>query len=175
MKKIFVLTALMICYFTVQAQKEISTEKVISIDLPKTMEKLSKQGKMLYFMKRKNSRLLSGDNYKGLTYSFEDILFQVVADSGKLDHDRVERTKMAEDNMNAQITDQKYSSELLVVNKNKIVVFKREKLDYSYYEVIATNVTNNKIIVARMEYKKEDETKAKKLLDHFLKNLKFKD
>ena len=65
-------------------------------------------------------------------------------------------------------------SEVKIINKNKVAIFKTEKSDYNYYYIIATNVTNNKIIVARMEYKKDDELKAKKILDHFLKNLKFK-
>ncbi|WP_316769429.1 hypothetical protein [Pedobacter frigiditerrae] len=173
MKKIFTLTVLMICCIITYAQKEI-VENIVSIDLPKDMEKLNKQDKSLYFKNHKNTRLIAGDKFNGLTYKFGDILFQINADSGKLENDHVERAKMAQDNLNSQIPGQKYSSELKTINKNKIALFTTEKPEYNYYRIIATNETNNKIIVARMEYKKEDEIKAKKILDYFLKNLKFK-
>ncbi|RYF16716.1 MAG: hypothetical protein EOO42_16320 [Flavobacteriales bacterium] len=103
-----------------------------------------------YLRVRKGAQILNPDKFNGLTYKFGSILFQINADTGTFATDRLEKFKMAQDNLNSQIPDQKYFSELKTIN-------------------------NNKVVFATMEYKKEDESKAEKILDYFLKNLKFKD
>lgn len=94
--------------------------------------------------------------------------------TGRFENDRLERFKMGHDQLNSQITGQKYASELKVINGNKILLFKKETSNFCYYRVMSVNRENNKSLFATIEYKKIDEAKATVLLNYFLNHLKFK-
>ena len=84
--------------------------------------------------------------------------------------------KRVYDEFNPQITTQRnYHSEIKSIENGKILVINFDRIDdYSQYLINAVNKTNDKTVAIRIEYDKKDELKVKKIVEHILKNMKFK-
>ena len=123
---------------------------------------------------RKNSQIDYKTN-KGNIYKIYNIVIKVNAGCSKVAANFLEESKNFSDELAPQITTQKnYSSKIISNNNSRSLLIHYDSIDFSYYSIQSVNLDNNKTAIARIEYKKEDELKASKIVDHILKNMRFK-
>ncbi len=181
MKRIIILIALATCCYKVKAQEK-SFDHIVNLSLPKDIEKPDKQKLESFMQKHKNSKI-DLKTKKGNIYIIDNILIQFNAGSGVVEKNAygsnktlLEDTKRFYDDLNLQIQIQKnYSSEIKIINNYKVLITQYDNLEsYSYYLMNGVNNTNDKTFALRLEYKKEDKVKAATIVDHILKNMRFK-
>lgn len=181
MKKIIIIIVLAVCSYTIKAQEK-SFDKIVSFSLPKDIEKTDKENLESFINKRKNSQIDLKTN-RGNLYKTGNILIQFNAGSVKIEKNAdgsnrklLQDQKRFYDDYATQISTQKnYSSVIKAINNYTVLITNYDNVEsYSYFLLYGVNNSNDKTFTIRLEYKKEDETKASKIVELFLKNMRFK-
>ena len=156
-------------------QQQTTIHNVVTITLPKNVEKLTEE--KLYALKpgEGKSSPISHEYFNGETYKGKDILIQLNAGSIEPKPNYLEQEKRGIDYLFSLSQPQVYSSSIKHFRNQSVVVanFEDAGKDKGYFLIRSYNKTGDSILVGTLEYSKGKREAAEKALDNMLTSIKF--
>lgn len=156
-------------------------DSIVDPGLPKEVKYLDEQKRQAFAREKPKLDIVSKLN-KSNTYRMGNILIKANAVSNERIENKekpsgvpLEEWKRSSDRSNVEYPNPDYSSEIRKIGNGKILIMHFGELEGVYqYFIAGDNLSYDKRFVITIDYEKKDAVKAKKLVEHILKNVKFK-
>ncbi len=177
MLKIIILTIIgLLIYFDGFSQQQTTIHNVVTVTLPKNVEKLTKEKLAALKPNKGKSSPIAHEHFKGETYRGKSILIQLNAAFTVPKPNFLEKKKEETDYLLSLSQPQVYSSSIKHFQNQSVVVanFEDAGKDKGYLLFRSYNRSGDSILVGTLEYEKGKKKEAEKTLDEILKSVKFK-
>jgi hypothetical protein len=175
MKTAFLTLFSFLIFFNSFGQEQTTIHKIVTVTLPKNVEKLTEE--KLYALKPSEGKSspISHEHFNGETYKGEDFLIQLNAGSIAPKPNYLEQEKSGIDYLFSLSQPQVYSSSIKHFRNQSVVVanFEDAGKDKGYFLIRSYNKTGDSILVGTLEYSKGNVEVAEKTLNDMLTSIKF--
>lgn len=170
-----------VIYNLAATSQQVVLNDDISIDIPATAQKITKEDALNHAAKRFNNdrTALKSINYihTDHIYKFNNILVSLNVSDKTLN---VKSTYLSELKKGLDIMAKRgkatgYTSSLKKINNNTVLTTVEIQGNVVYCNFYCLNANNTREITGTLHYHKDDATEAATILDHLLNSIKFKD
>ncbi|MEJ8757702.1 hypothetical protein WG947_11875 [Pontibacter sp. H259] len=177
MKKIIALTILgLLVYMNVFSQQQATIHGVVTITLPKNVEKLTKEELVAQKPDKGKSSPIVLENFKGETYKLKDILIQLNAASIAPKPDLLVQQKKEIDDLYSFSQPQFYSTSIERLQNHSVLItnFDNPQDSKGYFIFKCYNKSGNSVLIGTLEYDQINKKVAQKNLNQIIQSIKFK-
>jgi hypothetical protein len=176
MKKIFFLVFSVIYSISAVGQQTITLNNLVSVTLPKGVEKVSKEQAITHVNTKFHTtnkmlvNLISTRN-KASIYKIDDVLVSLFTDNHSVQSGHLLKIKKGFDEMSA--IDKTYTSTLKKINNNSVLIMSSIRGGTGRYNFTCYNSSNTKATTGIIEFNNEDRDEASNILNQILNSIKF--